>query len=514
MNRKSQVGMVMTLLCLPLVLIMLCNVSMVVTFISALSGAFSMTGAANAYLGQESTGGGGACGIPDNGEAATPGGQAGETYNTLSGPQKKNAQTIIGVGKQDNVPEFGWVVALMVAMQEARMLNLASHANPDSINYPNDGIDKGDHDSVGIFQQRDGWGPMADRMNVATSAHMFYTGGKAGQRGLLDIPDWQRLAPGAAAQAVQVSAYPDAYDKWQMLARDIVANLGGSSSPVSGGGQYQCGNGTGMNCPPTGMSAERGLTPDALRVMRCVHQNFPMIKTFYGIGEREGPSDHPVGKAVDIMIPEYQTGAGNDLGWQIARWVQGNTAALGVTYVIFDMKIWSVARNPEGWRHYDRGDPSDPNSSHRNHVHVSVQGNAGSGGGMWGNPLQGGYSISAEFGHCTGAHEGHCHTGIDLAAPMGTTIVAASGGKVVWAKENGGYGNLVRIRHPDGTETYYGHQSQILVTEGATVSVGAPIGKVGSTGHSTGPHLHFEVRPGGGTAIDPKPFMAQRGVTL
>ena len=58
-----------------------------------------------------------------------------------------------------------------------------------------------------------------------------------------------------------------------------------------------------------------------------------MIKTFYGIGERSGPSDHPVGKAVDIMIPDYQTAAGNALGWQIAKWVQANTPALGVTYV-------------------------------------------------------------------------------------------------------------------------------------------------------------------------------------
>jgi murein DD-endopeptidase MepM/ murein hydrolase activator NlpD len=72
----------------------------------------------------------------------------------------------------------------------------------------------------------------------------------------------------------------------------------------------------------------------------------------------------------------------------------------------------------------------------------------------------------------------------------------------------------VQIRHSDGAVTYYAHQSQILVTTGQQVATGAVIGKVGSTGHSTGPHLHFEVRPGGGAPVDPAPFMAERGVNL
>lgn len=99
------------------------------------------------------------------------------------------------------------------------------------------------------------------------------------------------------------------------------------------------------------------------------------------------------------------------------------------------------------------------------------------------------------------------HAGVDIGAGYGTAIYAAASGTVILAGSNGGYGNCVMINHGNGYTTLYGHMSSIAVSYGQTVSQGQVIGYVGSTGNSTGPHLHFEVRASstGGT-IDPMNF--------
>lgn len=94
------------------------------------------------------------------------------------------------------------------------------------------------------------------------------------------------------------------------------------------------------------------------------------------------------------------------------------------------------------------------------------------------------------------------HNGIDYAATEGTAVMAAGDGKVVSAGWRGGYGKAIVIRHASGTETLYGHLSKIGVVADQTVTAGRVIGNVGSTGQSTGPHLHYEVRRGG-RAVDP-----------
>ncbi len=98
------------------------------------------------------------------------------------------------------------------------------------------------------------------------------------------------------------------------------------------------------------------------------------------------------------------------------------------------------------------------------------------------------------------------HAGLDFAASYGTTIRAADSGTVIMAGWYGGYGNAVIINHGKNITTLYGHTSQLYVQEGQTVQRGQPIAAVGSTGLSTGPHLHFEVRRDG-TPIDPASFL-------
>jgi murein DD-endopeptidase MepM/ murein hydrolase activator NlpD len=94
------------------------------------------------------------------------------------------------------------------------------------------------------------------------------------------------------------------------------------------------------------------------------------------------------------------------------------------------------------------------------------------------------------------------HSGVDLAAPHGSPIVATAGGVVGTAGWSGGYGLLVAVSHGDGVQTRYGHLSRLAVAPGQQVAAGQVIGYVGSTGDSTGPHLHYEVRVDG-RAIDP-----------
>ncbi len=101
----------------------------------------------------------------------------------------------------------------------------------------------------------------------------------------------------------------------------------------------------------------------------------------------------------------------------------------------------------------------------------------------------------------------HFHTGIDLAGPFGTPIVAAADGVVAVAESSTvGYGNHVIIAHSGGLLTLYGHLEAMLVKPGDVVKAGQPIGLLGSTGNSTGPHCHFEVRVNG-TPVDPRPFL-------
>ena len=98
------------------------------------------------------------------------------------------------------------------------------------------------------------------------------------------------------------------------------------------------------------------------------------------------------------------------------------------------------------------------------------------------------------------------HTGIDIANSSGTNIAASQNGKVIFTGYQGSYGKLIVIRHANGMETAYAHLSRISVSVGDTVTQGQSIGKMGSTGGSTGSHLHFEIRKNG-TAVNPMNYL-------
>ena len=320
--------------------------------------------------------------IPDSLTATTANG---ETI-TLNRQQLTHAATIIEIGSGiDGVGRDGIQIALMAALTESslRMLSNTS-AYPESADYPNDG-NGGDHDSLGLFQMRpqSGWGTVAELMDPTYQARAFF-GGPAGPnypspRGLLDIPGWQQMDPGEAAQAVEVSAYPDRYRNYAPVADTILTTLTTSGTAPAGAGG-------------------------------------PVISS----------------SRVVFPLPE-------------GTW---------------------VLTSPFGMR-----------------VH----------------PITG---------------ERKMHTGTDFAAPDGTPILAAADGTVTVAEFSGGYGGLIVIEHTiDGrmVATAYAHMWQpgIHVKVGDQVQAGQHIGDVGSSGYSTGPHLHFEVRPGGtdATAIDPAPWL-------
>jgi len=120
-------------------------------------------------------------------------------------------------------------------------------------------------------------------------------------------------------------------------------------------------------------------------------------------------------------------------------------------------------------------------------------------GGQLSWPCPGYTRVSSEFGYRIHPILGYrkLHTGIDIAAPYGATVIAANTGKVIASYYNSSYGNMIIIDHGGGIATLYAHLSSRLVSVGTTVHRGQTIAKVGSTGMSTGPHLHFEVRLNG-----------------
>ncbi len=288
--------------------------------------------------------------------------------------QTAHAATIVAVGARLDVPRYGWVVAVATVMQESGLRNLG-HLG-----------ERNDHDSLGLFQQRpsQGWGTPAQVMDPTYAATAFYVT-------LLRVPGWESMLLTQAAQAVQRSAYPTAYAKWEPDARTLVTE----------------------------------------------------------VAARFGPS---------VACPA----------------------------------------------------------------------------GGWVAPLDAGsYRLSSPYGRRWGTF----HRGQDFAAPTGTPIRAAAAGIVVQAgctspfcdrpgsvdatgrPTTPGCGYTVKLLHDAGVATTYCHAGALAVRDGDLVVAGQVIGWVGSTGHSTGPHLHFQVHRGAppidsSTTVDPVEFLSTVGIQV
>ncbi|MEU5723803.1 M23 family metallopeptidase [Micromonospora sp. NPDC047738] len=307
--------------------------------------------------------------------------------------QLRNAAVIIKVGQDMKVPARGWVIALATAMQESALRNLANTTVPASLTLPHEGVGS-DHDSLGLFQQRPGWGSVQQRMTPSYAAGKFY-------EKLLKVPNWQRRPLTVVAQRVQVSAFPDAYAKHEDLAGRIVDALaGGAARTVEIAGKAVCDAAAGARIAASGWTAP---LPGGI---------------VSGFRTTERPSHNGVDLDADKRTPIHAAAAGRVL----------------------------VAR-------------CDPDHSGRRDC--DRDGWPGKGGCGW----------------------------------------------------------FVDILHAGGYVTRYCHLIQRpTVTPGQAVAAGQVIGYSGSSGNSSGPHLHFEVHTDGDRssrgAINPVPFMRERGAPL
>ncbi|MGH3728465.1 MAG: M23 family metallopeptidase [Micromonosporaceae bacterium] len=301
----------------------------------------------------------------------------------LAGEQMRNAAIIVRVGQKMKLPPRAWVIAIATAQQESKLRNLDTAV---------------DHDSLGLFQQRPskGWGTPEQILDPVYSSRKFYSK-------LRTVKSWESMRLTDAAQAVQRSAFPDAYQQWENLAAEVVNAL-------------------------TGGAARTAIRPAS--------------------------SD-------DDTFTCAAAGAIAASGWTV--------------------------------------------------------------------PAKG--KIGQENGFRTTGRPGH--DGVDIMAPRHTAIRAATGGVVIKAvcesstgtcdsdghSQAQGCGWYVDIRHADQVITRYCHMvERPLVSAGDQVRAGQAIGKVGSSGSSSGPHLHFEVHLNGdggeAGAVDPVPFMAAKGAAL
>jgi hypothetical protein len=275
------------------------------------------------------------------------------------------AVTIIQVGITKGVGRGGQTIALAVAMQESGLRNLPYLG------------DDNDHDSIGVFQQRpsQGWGTPEQLTGPAYQAGKFYDK-------LKTIPGWQTMPLTDAAQAVQDSAYPDAYAKWTNDAIALVDHYGtgeialdcsampyGSVEPAP---RNPDGSWPEQNCfiipdPTTGIGC---ITPRTLHlVQQAASAGWPKP----GCYRVDDHGEHPKGRACDFMMTSGVEAAGSQKarGDTMAAWAVANADRLGISYVIWFRKIWT---SQQGWHAYNNpygGD--DPSGWHTNHVHISLR---------------------------------------------------------------------------------------------------------------------------------------------
>jgi len=225
------------------------------------------------------------------------------------------------------------------------------------------------------------------------------------------------------------------------------------------------------------LSTRSGLPPvDVLRDQKLTATVAPTPLTRPLMGSPEA-SQEKVAEATENITPEQlAVGGAMKRANALQRLLNGTSDALSRVRGLIDVEHTPVVNTP----------PESP----------------------WHPVLKGTARLSSEYGMRKDPFSGRLafHGGIDLAASRGTEITSLRAGEVVFSGWKGGYGNTVVVRHDDGLESVYGHAAKALVSVGDTVQAGEVIAEVGSTGRSTGPHLHLEMRRHG-KAINPMPHL-------
>lgn len=263
---------------------------------------------------------------------------------TITAEQMGNAVTIIKTGQAASIPEQGLVIAVMTAIQESMLINL----------------DHGLDDSLGLFQQRPsaGWGTPAEIMDPVKSSQAFYgVATHTDNPGLTDIDGWESMPLGEAAQAVQHSALPDAYAKWEPDARLIVAwVLAGHT------------DGTPTSTPSTSTGTRHydvgPVKPEAQYIADLLGNMFG-IQDEYGWRPSDPYPDHPSGHAIDFMVYEDRA-----LGDRLAQYAMEHAAELKIKYLLWYQRSWYTGWPVGAWHPMeDRGGTT---ANHKDHVHITV----------------------------------------------------------------------------------------------------------------------------------------------
>ncbi|WP_215815586.1 hypothetical protein ABFU82_02155 [Nocardioides sp. WV_118_6] len=267
----------------------------------------------------------------------------------LSGEQAENASLIAAIAVRRGLPARATSIALATAYQESKLRN----------------IDYGDRDSIGLFQQRpsQGWGTRKQILDPTYSANAFFDA-------LVEVDGYEGMEITVAAQAVQRSAYPDAYADHEADGRALASALTGHS-PAS----FSCDLDGGAPSADTALTAS-GLTPRADAVREDLLRHFGRLSLGgyapggVRTGHMEG-SAHYDGRAIDVFVRPI-TEANNAKGWALAHWAVANAARLDIRTVIFDAKIWTAGR--QGWRDYTPSSSAGDRKvlEHRDHVHIDV----------------------------------------------------------------------------------------------------------------------------------------------
>src|SRR4051794_1484291 len=273
---------------------------------------------------------------------------------TLDTEQAQNASIIAGVAVRRGLPARAASIALATAFQESKLRNL----------------DHGDRDSLGLFQQRpsQGWGTSNQIRDPYYAAGRFYDE-------LRKVHGYQAMRITEAAQKVQRSGYPEAYEDHAADARALASALTGYSHA-----SFSCVvHGSVRDVPSQRMAAD-GLTPRAEQVrseLRRVFGSLPLGGYAAGgvsTGHQAG-SAHYEGRAIDVFVRPVSAD-NKRKGWAIASYLVAQADRLSIDTVIFDDKIWKVgSRSADGWETYEvpSGSPGDQAVlEHRDHVHVDV----------------------------------------------------------------------------------------------------------------------------------------------